>query len=79
VALVARKGRVAYFESFGLQDKASGAPMANDAIFRIYSMTKPLVSVAAIMLMEDGRLVLHGPRLAPPARTHEAAGQRSQS
>jgi len=58
VALVARKGRVAYFESFGLLDKASGTPMANDAIFRIYSMTKPLVSVAAIMLMEDGRLVL---------------------
>jgi CubicO group peptidase (beta-lactamase class C family) len=61
VALVARKGRVAYFESFGLQDKASGTPMANDAIFRIYSMTKPLVSVAAIMLMEDGRLVLTDP------------------
>src|SRR5713101_1567196 len=61
VALVARKGRVAYFESFGLQDKAGGAPMANDAIFRIYSMTKPLVSVAAIMLMEDGRLVLTDP------------------
>jgi CubicO group peptidase (beta-lactamase class C family) len=58
VALVARKGRVAYFESFGLQDKARGTPMASDAIFRIYSMTKPLVSVAAIMLMEDGRLVL---------------------
>jgi len=61
VALVARKGRVAYFESFGLQDKAGAAPMANDAIFRIYSMTKPLVSVAAIMLMEDGRLVLTDP------------------
>jgi CubicO group peptidase (beta-lactamase class C family) len=61
VALVARKGQVAYFESFGLQDKAGGAPMANDAIFRIYSMTKPLVSVAAIMLMEDGRLVLTDP------------------
>jgi CubicO group peptidase (beta-lactamase class C family) len=61
VALVARKGRVAYFESFGLQDKAAGTPMAKDAIFRIYSMTKPLVSVAAIMLMEDGRLVLTDP------------------
>ncbi len=61
VALVARKGRIAYFESFGLQDQATGAPMAKDAIFRIYSMTKPLVSVAAIMLMEDGRLVLTDP------------------
>jgi len=61
VALVARKARVAYFESFGLQDSATGTPMAKDAIFRIYSMTKPLVSVAAIMLMEDGRLVLTDP------------------
>ena len=61
VALVARKGRMVYFESFGLQDKAGAAPMATDAIFRIYSMTKPLVSVAAVMLMEDGRLVLTDP------------------
>lgn len=61
VALVARKGRVAYFESFGLQDQAAATPMAKDAIFRIYSMTKPLVSVAAVMLMEDGRLVLTDP------------------
>jgi CubicO group peptidase (beta-lactamase class C family) len=61
VALVARKGRVAYFESFGLQDQAGSVPMAKDAIFRIYSMTKPLVSVAAIMLMEDGQLVLTDP------------------
>lgn len=61
VALVARKGRVAYFESFGLRDKAAGAVMTNDAIFRIYSMTKPMVSVAAIILMEDGRLVLTDP------------------
>ncbi len=61
VALVARKGRIAYFESFGVQDPMTGTPMAKDAIFRIYSMTKPLVSVAAIMLMEDGRLVLTDP------------------
>lgn len=61
VALVARKGRVAYFESFGLRDKAAGTAMTSDAIFRIYSMTKPMVSVAAIILMEDGRLVLTDP------------------
>jgi CubicO group peptidase (beta-lactamase class C family) len=61
VALVARKGRVAYFESFGALDKAGGTPMTKDAIFRIYSMTKPLVSVATIMLMEDGRLLLTDP------------------
>jgi CubicO group peptidase (beta-lactamase class C family) len=68
VALVARKGRVAYFESFGFRDKAAGAPMTNDAIFRIYSMTKPLVSVAAMMLMEEGKLLLTDPvsRFLPP-------------
>jgi CubicO group peptidase (beta-lactamase class C family) len=61
VILVARKGRVAYFESLGVRDKASGAPMEKDAIFRIYSMTKPIVSVAAMMLMEDGKIVLTDP------------------
>jgi CubicO group peptidase (beta-lactamase class C family) len=61
VALVARKGRVVYFEALGHRDKAAGAPMARDTIFRIYSMTKPLVSVAAVMLMEDGKLVLTDP------------------
>jgi CubicO group peptidase (beta-lactamase class C family) len=61
VALVARKGRVAYFEAFGARDKAAGAPMTKDAVFRIYSMTKPLASVAAMMVMEDGRLVLTDP------------------
>src|SRR5262245_47373785 len=61
VALVARKGRVVYFEGFGVQDPATGTPMSKNAIFRIYSMTKPLVSVAAVMLMEDGRLVLTDP------------------
>src|SRR5205823_6200218 len=52
VVVVARKGKIAYFESFGHRDKASAARMTNDTIFRIYSMTKPLVSVAAMMLME---------------------------
>ncbi len=68
VALVARKGRVAYFESFGLRDPATGTPMSNDTIFRVYSMTKPLVSVAAMMLLEDGRAVLTDPvsKFLPP-------------
>lgn len=61
VAVVARKGRIVYFESFGHRDKASGAPMSKDTIFRIYSMTKPLVSVGAMMLMEEGRLQLTDP------------------
>jgi CubicO group peptidase (beta-lactamase class C family) len=61
VVLVARKGHVAYFESFGFRDKATGTPMTKDSLFEIYSMTKPLVSVAAMMLIEEGRLQLADP------------------
>jgi CubicO group peptidase (beta-lactamase class C family) len=61
VALIARHGRLAYFESFGKRDPAGGAPMAKDSIFRIYSMTKPIVSVAAMMLWEEGRFLLSDP------------------
>src|SRR5882757_138789 len=61
VALVARRGEIAYFESFGQRDPASGAPMARDSIFRIYSMTKPIVSAAAMMLWEEGRFLLSDP------------------
>ena len=66
VALVSRNGRIAYFESFGQRDPAAGvpgagAPMAKDTIFRIYSMTKPVVSVAAMMLWEQGRFLLDDP------------------
>ena len=61
VILVARKGQIVYFESFGQLDPAGGAPMIKDAIFRLYSMTKPYTSVAAMMLMEEGRLRLTDP------------------
>jgi CubicO group peptidase (beta-lactamase class C family) len=61
VALIARRGQIGYFERFGERDPASGAPMANDSIFRIYSMTKPIVSVAAMMLWEEGRFLLNDP------------------
>src|SRR6185295_17173624 len=53
VALVARKGKVVYFEAFGQRDPQSGAPMTKDAIFRLYSMTKPFTSVAVMMLVEE--------------------------
>jgi CubicO group peptidase (beta-lactamase class C family) len=61
VALVARHGKVAYFEAFGARDPASGAPMDSDSIFRIYSMTKAIVSVGVMMLWEEGRLMLGDP------------------
>src|SRR5580692_11597191 len=61
VALVARRGRLACFESFGRRDPAQADPMAKDSIFRIYSMTKPIVSVATMMLWEEGRFLLSDP------------------
>jgi CubicO group peptidase (beta-lactamase class C family) len=61
VALVARRGRLAYYESYGRRDPANEAPMEKDSIFRIYSMTKPIVSVAAMMLWEEGRFLLSDP------------------
>ena len=61
VVLVARKGKIIYFDSFGALDPASGKPMTKDAIFRLYSMTKPYTSVAAMMLMEEGRLRMTDP------------------
>ena len=61
VALVARHGKIAYHEAFGTQNPADGAPMTTDSIFRIYSMTKPIVSVAVMMLWEEGRLLLSDP------------------
>ena len=61
VVMVARKGRLAYVDVYGWQDKAKGVAMAPDSIFRIYSMTKPLVSVALMQLVEDGKVQLTDP------------------
>ncbi len=61
VALVSRHGKVAYHHNFGRLSPASEQPMGTDAIFRIYSMTKPIVSVAVMMLWEEGRLLLSDP------------------
>ncbi len=73
VAVVARHGQLALFDSVGQINPATGAPMTQDAHFRIYSMTKPIVSVAAMMLMEEGKLLLNDPvaRFLP-----EFAGQQ---
>ncbi len=61
VVLIARNGKVAYFESFGLRDPEAKAEMKGDAIFRIASMTKPIVSVAIMMLAEEGKLSIAHP------------------
>ena len=59
--LIARRGRVCYFESEGLMDRERALPMADDAIFRIYSMSKPITSVALMMLWEKGLFALTDP------------------
>lgn len=61
VVMVARKGKIVYSDAIGFQDKDAQTPMKLDSIFRIYSMTKPLVSVAAMMLVEDGVIQLTDP------------------
>jgi CubicO group peptidase (beta-lactamase class C family) len=60
-ALVARDGRVAYLERYGQRDLEAGLPVEPDTIFRIYSMTKPITSVAAMMLWEEGAFQLRDP------------------
>ena len=61
VVLIARDGQLVYAKSFGWQDRDQNIPMRNDSIFRLYSMTKPVVSVAAMMLVEEGKLGLQEP------------------
>lgn len=56
-----RHGQLAYRQALGQQDPVRGLPMREDSIFRIYSMTKPLVSVAVMMLVEQGKLLLSDP------------------
>ena len=61
VMLVARRGKIAWYKSMGYRDRAAKDAMRQDAIFRIYSMTKPIVSVAAMMLVEEGRMQVSDP------------------
>jgi CubicO group peptidase (beta-lactamase class C family) len=61
VLLIARRGQVANFEVLGYRDREDGAVMTPDTIFRIASMTKPVASVAAMMLAEEGKLLIADP------------------
>ncbi|TEU18339.1 MAG: class A beta-lactamase-related serine hydrolase [Anaerolineales bacterium] len=61
IAMVARCGKVAYLERFGMMDLEAAKPMQFDTIFRIYSMTKPIASVALMMLYEEGQFQLNDP------------------
>lgn len=59
--LIARQGKIAYQEAFGMADVEAGRPMRMDTIHRIYSMTKPITSVALMMLFEEGKFQLNDP------------------
>ena len=61
VVMVARKGKLVYAQNFGGLNNAAGASMQTDSIFRLYSLTKPLVSTALMMLVEDGKVQLTDP------------------
>lgn len=61
VMLVVRKGKIAWTRTLGFRDRTAKDPMRPDSIFRIYSMTKPIVSVAIMMLVEEGRLQINDP------------------
>jgi len=67
VALISRRGKLVYLEAFGFRDREKKLPMAADSIFRIASMTKPMVSAAVMMLAEEGRI-----RLVNPVSTYLA-------
>jgi CubicO group peptidase (beta-lactamase class C family) len=81
VMLIAHHDKVVYEAALGMQDPAAGVPMTMDTIFRIYSMTKPIVSVAVMMLVEEGRLLIsdpvskHLPELGQPAVGVVGAGR----
>jgi CubicO group peptidase (beta-lactamase class C family) len=61
VTMVARNGQLLHFEAYGFLDEAKSKPMPKDALFRLASMTKPIVSVAAVMMIERGDMKLHDP------------------
>ncbi len=61
IGLVARHGKIGYYETFGQRVIETGAPMTKDTLFRIYSMTKPIVAVTAMSLWEEGKFKLDDP------------------
>lgn len=61
VLLIARHGKIVMFDAVGVQDPGTKAPMATDSIFRIYSMSKPITTVAAMTLLEEGKFALSDP------------------
>ncbi|MXY99147.1 beta-lactamase family protein, partial [Candidatus Poribacteria bacterium] len=61
LTMIAREGKLVHFEKFGMQDIAAAKPVEFDTIFRLYSMTKPITSIAVMMLYEEGHFQLTTP------------------
>ena len=61
ITIVARRGKIVYFEAFGKRDVAADLAMERDTILRVYSMSKPITSVAVMMLVEEGKIGLDDP------------------
>ncbi len=73
--MISRHGKIAYFESLGSLDPQAKTPMSRDAIFRIYSMSKPITTACAMMLVEEGKLSLSDPvaKYIPDFKTSKSA------
>ena len=78
VTLVARRGKIAHFESYGVMDLESKKPMPKDGIFRLASMSKPITAVAVMMMVEEGKVRLTDPvsRFIPEFRGAKVAMAR---
>ena len=78
VAAIARRGRLAYLEAVGVQDLQTRVPMSERSLFRIYSMTRPVTSVAVMMLHEEGRFGLDDPvaKFIPEFKNVVVAGEQ---
>ncbi len=61
IVLIRQHGKTVYHEHFGVRDVATKLPMTDDTIFRLFSMTKPITSVVAMMLVEEGKIGLNDP------------------
>lgn len=81
VVAVARRGKLAYFETVGFQDKSGNVPMRKDSLFSIASMTKPWASLAIMMLVEEGRILLADPvgKYLPPLANMKVAAIKTDA
>src|ERR1700737_1477133 len=78
ILLIRQHGKPVYFEKFGVRDVATQLSMSDDTIFRLYSMSKPITSVAAMMLVEEGKLRLDDPasKYIPPFADRKGGGPK---